>query len=151
MIDEIRKKIDGALKRYVEQKPIEVVDVKISSNNNHMAIQILADHRSGGISLDECTALNKFITGHIEEEEWITDQFTVEVSSPGIDWPLNKKSDFDRTLGRKVQFQLNDPVDSKQDYIGIVREVLENEVIIDSKKTEVTIPFQKIENAVQVI
>ena len=79
----------------------------------------------------------------------ISGDYVVEVSSPGLDRSLKNRKDFMRVTGREVRFFLNTMVENKLEQAGIVVEVHDDRVGIDSKGRRIEIHFEKINKAKQ--
>lgn len=78
-------------------------------------LQILAeDKRTGNLSLDECTAINKALSPLLEVEDPISGAYTLEISSPGIDRPLIKPADFAKYAGYEAKVELDEAVNANQ-------------------------------------
>ena len=75
-----------------------------------IVIQILVDRINGGIIVDECADVNVHVNNQLEALNLIEDNYTLEVSSPGLDRPLTTKKDFKRVLGIMTRFHLNEMV-----------------------------------------
>ena len=74
-------------------------------------LQILAeDRKTGNLSLDDCTAINKMLSPLLEVEDPIPGAYTLEISSPGIDRPLVKADDFEKYQGFEAKLELDDGV-----------------------------------------
>lgn len=78
-------------------------------------LQILAeDPRTGNLSLDDCTAINKALSPLLEVEDPIPGAYTLEISSPGIDRPLIKPADFAKYAGYEAKVELDEAVNANQ-------------------------------------
>ena len=151
ILDDLRLKIEETLRPLLENIGSELVELKIRRQVRTLVVDIIADRPHGGITIDECSYLNKHINQKIEDENWIQGEYVVEVSSPGIDRPLKTVKDFLRVKGRQVRFHLVEPLENRLEYSGIVKDAQENSVMIDFKAKTTTIPLEKIQKAVQVV
>lgn len=78
-------------------------------------LQILAeDPKTGNLSLDDCTAINKMLSPLLEVEDPIPGAYTLEISSPGIDRPLIRAEDFAKYAGFEAKVELDESVNSSQ-------------------------------------
>jgi ribosome maturation factor RimP len=78
-------------------------------------LQILAeDPRTGNLSLDDCTTINKAISPLLEVEDPISGAYTLEISSPGIDRPLIRAEDFAKYAGHEAKVELDEAVNASQ-------------------------------------
>ncbi|ANI89506.1 hypothetical protein A9P82_09520 [Arachidicoccus ginsenosidimutans] len=106
-----------------------------------------------GINIDQCIKFNRALRKMIEEKGWYPDgDFSLEVSSPGIDEPLKNIRQYKKNTGRLVEVTLTDDI-KKQ---GILKEVSESGIIIEQKigkgkKTvtqEADLPFVNIKTTI---
>lgn len=101
------------------------------------------------VNLEDCSDVNRYITTLLYVENNIKNQYAIEVSSPGVERPLNRLEDFQNYLNRKAKITLYNKINSKDRYIGILVNVDDNNVIM--KLTEslqvITIDFNNIKKA----
>jgi ribosome maturation factor RimP len=128
---------------------LELVDLRIRRQGRNIVIEALVDRRRGGITLDECAAVNRKIGDLIDARNLIVESYIIEVNSPGIDRPLKTEKDFLRNLGRRVRVYLSESVGSKMEYEAVVREVLPNRIILEQGENHLEIPLEKIHKGVQ--
>jgi ribosome maturation factor RimP len=104
-LQRIEALIEGLI---AETSDVFLVGVKIKPTNN---IKVFLD-ADNGLSIEKCTKLNRAMYRVIEEEGWYPDgNFSLEVSSPGVDEPLKLLRQYKKNIGRKVEVTLAD--DSK--------------------------------------
>ena len=94
------------LKEYLLPLNFILVDILSRYERGSLYLTVLADRPQGGITLDECAALNRDIGDLIEEKSIIMGSYILEVSSPGLDRPLKTSDDFSRFTRQKVKFFL---------------------------------------------
>lgn len=106
----------------------------------------------GPMSFMRCQKLSRFLEGHLDENKWLGEEYTLEVSSPGIGRPLKFLRQYVKNVGRTVEIKLAD--DSVE--TGILLKADENEAVIEQKKriddgkkkknvvVETAISFEKI-------
>lgn len=96
----------------------ELIDVERSSRGSLLRIFIDKD---GGISVDDCAAVSHHLSRLFAVENIVYDR--LEISSPGLDRILRKKSDFIRYTGEMVRLKLRLSLGGQRNFIGILREV----------------------------
>src|SRR5450432_558715 len=93
-----------------ETEDIFLISVRIKPTNN---IKVFLDADSG-LSIEKCVKINRAMYRTIEEKGWYPDgNFSLEVSSPGVEEPLKMFRQYKKNIGRKVEVILND--DTKQE------------------------------------
>ena len=129
----------------------EIVEFNLKRRGSTHIVEILADKKSGGITISECSAINKEVFQICEHSGLIGEDFEVDVSSPGLDRPLRTPGDFARVIGQDIRFHLRVPVNGRLEYAGTLREVRENQVIVDTPQGLMELPIGQIQKAVQII
>ncbi len=130
---------------------IDVVAVNVKGIPSSLAIQVFVDLPLGGIGLDECSVFNRRLDAVLYNELDLGDNYTLEVSSPGLDRWLFGYRDLRRVTGRDVQIMFVGPFNGKHEVTGMLKAVRETDVIVGVKKEEWVIPMEKIEKSKQVI
>lgn len=121
------EQIENFLSRLIEQSgDIFLVEVEKTPGNQ---ITILLD-ADNGITIEKCTAINKALYKYIEESGLFPDgNFSLEVSSPGVDKPLKLHRQYKKNIGRKVEVELNDGTKLE----GKLTQVNEEDITIEEK------------------
>jgi len=117
------------------KEAVELVDLIICRGRRRSVIRFLVD-KPGGITLDECARLNQEISRLVERENIIQESYVLEVSSPGLDRPLESTKDFQRCLGQLVKIVLHKPINRQNVWVGVVEAVDEENVIIRTEEAE---------------
>ncbi len=142
---------DEELKRiilpFLSDIQIKLVELKLIKTSEGLILKLLVDRNEGGINLDECTRINKKIGEIIEFQSIIKNKYILEVSSPGLDRPLKTKDDFLRCLNKKAKFFLNELINGKLEWDGLIKEVGQESVFISVKDILIEVPFLKINKA----
>ena len=148
---EVAQQLREFIGPYLHEQGFLLVDLIYRYEGRDLFLRILADRPEGGISIEECAGLNRQISELLDEKGIIEDKFVLEVSSPGIDYPMKAREDFLRCLNKQARFFLSRPIDGKIEYAGIVAEVDQENVFVDTQKKRVKIPLSLINKARQII
>jgi len=151
MFEDVKKRIEDEIAEDLKFYNLEIFDFSIHFRNRTAAISLLLDHEEGGINLDECMHFNKKISNLIEKEGLLGGEYTVEVSSPGLDRPLQTQKDFVRVRGKGVKVHLKRMIEGKLEHDGVVQEVGQDHVVVAIAKKTIIIPFGVIQKAVLII
>ncbi len=81
---------------------MELVEVEYRREGREMILRLFLD-REGGVSLDDCAAASRELSALLDVEDFIPGHYTLEVSSPGLNRPLKKESDYRKYQGRLVK------------------------------------------------
>lgn len=94
-----------------------VVRVRISGLNG-MTVQVMIERADGTVSVDDCELASVTLSAIFDVEDVIQQAYNLEVSSPGIDRPLVRISDFQRAIGHEARLEMDPPVDGRKRFRG---------------------------------
>ncbi|PIP19754.1 MAG: ribosome maturation factor RimP [Candidatus Omnitrophica bacterium CG08_land_8_20_14_0_20_41_16] len=135
------------LEDYLKSLNLILVDIIYRYEGRDLVLRILTDKLTGGITLDECAILNRDIGGLLDEKDIIQGRYILEISSPGLDRPLKTKNDFLRCLNKSARFFLNELINGKLEWEGLINKVGEDSVFISVEDNLIEVPFLKINKA----
>jgi ribosome maturation factor RimP len=148
MENSIINQITEKLESLIEGSTLFLVEIKVKPTNN---IKIFLDGDSG-VTIEAVSKINRALYKYIEENELFPNgDFSLEVSSPGVDEPLKFLRQYKKNIGRKVEVTLNE---GEQPVEGTLKEATETEITIEEvigKKKEIketVIPFNNIKKTV---
>jgi ribosome maturation factor RimP len=133
-----------------------LVQVKISGRDGG-TVQIMAERPSGEMSVDDCATISRRLSPVLDAYDPMPGTYRLEISSPGIDRPLVRPSDFELWAGHEAKVELKEPVDGRKRFKGLIDGVVKDEVRmrleLDGKAEPVTIglPFALISEAKLVV
>ncbi|MEQ8814876.1 MAG: ribosome maturation factor RimP [Thalassobaculum sp.] len=116
------EKPDGRLAAIVaptiESMGFELVRVMLTGGRRP-TLQIMAERADGsGMSVEDCAEISRTISAVLDVEDPIAGEYTLEVSSPGIDRPLTRLKDFRRYAGFEARVDLSAPIDGRKRFSG---------------------------------
>jgi ribosome maturation factor RimP len=129
-----------------------LVRVNISGLNG-LTLQIMAERPDGTIDVEGCEAISKAVSPVLEVEDPVSRAYHLEVSSPGIDRPLVRKSDFALWAGHVMKVDTLVPVEGRRKFKGKTIEatedgfVFENDMVAYGEERIVRIPYEAISEA----
>ena len=106
----------------IEQLGYRLVRIKVSSGEE-CTIQIMAERPDGSMTVDDCEAISRALSPVFDVNEPIDRAYRLEVSSPGIDRPLVRRTDFERYAGHLIKIEMEVPVASRKRFRGILEGV----------------------------
>lgn len=138
----MKKSIETTVEEIVEKitEPLgfEIVDVEYVKEAGEYYLRVYLD-KEGGISLDDCEQVSRKLSEQLDKEDPISENYFLEVSSPGLDRPLKKEKDFIRYQGRDVEIKLYKAVDGVKQFEGELVGLTEDKnikIIIDGNEVE---------------
>jgi ribosome maturation factor RimP len=147
----LTKELEVLFSNCLENQGLELIDLVYRSSGVKLILTVLVDKPQGGITLQECALVCRQLKDLLEEKSLIDSDYVLEVSSPGLDRPLKNQKDFKRSLNQEAVFFLNDLVNGKCQWQGIVNKVEDASVFIQAKNGILEIPLIKINKAQLVI
>ncbi len=131
----------------VESMGYELVGIEFHSSEHHGVVRIFIDH-DNGITVDDCAKVSRQISAVIDVEDPIEMAFDLEVSSPGINRPLFKFSDFEKFSGLQAKIKLGVALNGRKNFSGVLKGVDENQLVIIDVDNEIyELPYQDIAKA----
>ncbi|MBI3599293.1 MAG: ribosome maturation factor RimP, partial [Nitrospinae bacterium] len=105
--------------------------------------------KEGGVALDDCQNISSQIERRLDVEDIIPHSYTLEVSSPGIERPLKKLTDYNRFKGKLVKIYLYSPVNNKKSIVGKIIDVVNEVIAIEESDSgePININFKDISKA----
>jgi len=98
----------------------ELVDTEWVKEGPNMYLRAYID-KENGITIGDCELVSRALSDLLDKEDFISENYILEVSSPGLDRPLKKDRDFERSIGRDVEIKLFRQMDGQKEYTGILR------------------------------
>jgi len=149
---EIVDRVKSCTQEMIDSLGYDLVDLKYSRTSYGMALAFLIDRKEGGITIEECTQLNRSISEMLDKQDMISGKYMLEVSSPGLDRPLNDEKDFMRALNSNVRVFLKEPIDGKLEFQGKILSADSTSVCLETEKgNQIDVQFSKINKAKQEI
>ena len=99
--------------------------------------------REGGVGIDECESFSRAVEVILDKEDIIPSEYSLEVSSPGVDRKLTKEREFLYYLGREVEVKLYAQKDGVKEFDGILKEYAAKGAIIEYNGKDMEIPIKE--------
>ena len=129
-----RQSLEGRITELAEQVAdsmgMEVVLVEIKGDGNRSVVRTFID-QPAGISLDDCERFSRRFSVALDVEDWIPFSYTLEVSSPGVNRPLVKESDFARFCGQNAKVRTRLPLEGQRSFKGKIVGVTEGRLSLE--------------------
>ena len=151
----VADKLLGLVTPILDDMGFELVDLVYRREEKDWVVRIFVD-REGGVNLDDCASVSREVGALLEVEDVVTSAYRLEISSPGLDWPLKKAADFERFTGKLAKIVMAQKVDpdgrghERKTFVGHLRG-LDGEVVLleqsDKKGGVVELPLADIDKA----
>lgn len=100
-----------------------------------------------GVTLDDCEKVSREVGAVLDVAAPILQAYTLEVSSPGLDRPLRKPGDFERSIGKRARLELRLPLNGRRRFSGTLQGLEEDKVLIEVDGAQFRLPFEQIAKA----
>jgi ribosome maturation factor RimP len=111
-------------------------------------LQIMAERPDGTMNVDDCAKLSRAVSEFLEAEDPIEGEYTLEVSSPGIDRPLTRQTDFARWAGHEARIELTAPdASGRKRFKTLLLGLDGNDVVAEVDGARMKFPFRAIAEA----
>ena len=140
--------LQDMLEPTISQMGYEVVRI-LTIGQKNPTLQIMIDRLDGkDITVDDCASVSRAVSTILDEKDPIKDQYSLEVSSPGLDRPLTKIEHFKRFSGYEARIETSVEVEKRKRFKGCLKDVDEqNRIHIDMDGVDYAIAFDDISKA----
>lgn len=145
--DRLLTTIQGFADPLVQEMGMELVEVQFRREGHGWVLRLFID-KECGVTIDDCADVSREISAYLEVEDLITHAYHLEVSSPGLERPLKKKTDFSRFAERLVRIKLREPLENgERVLIGTLLGLDGEAVLLEMEAGEVRIDLENISKA----
>ncbi|GGK85653.1 ribosome maturation factor RimP [Amphritea balenae] len=120
--------------------------IDMVSQGRHSMLRIYIDAENG-IDVEDCAKVSRQVSGILDVEDPISGEYTLEVSSPGMDRPLFNLEQYKAYIGHVVQLKLRMPFDGRRKFKGVLNGIEDEDVVLVVDQEEYLLPIDHIEKA----
>lgn len=118
--NEIEQKTEEILVPIAEKCGVSIYDVEYVKEAGEWYLRAYID-KEGGVTIDDCVDVNHALSDALDEDDFIEEAYTLEVSSPGLGRQLKKDRHFENSLGMDVELKLFKPKDGSKEFAGTLK------------------------------
>lgn len=126
---------------------LELWGVEHVIQGRHSVLRVYIDKGGDGVTIDDCEKVSRQISGVFDVEDPIPGEYTLEVSSPGMDRPLFELEQFKRYIGSEAAVRLRSPLNGRRKFKGIIQKVEADTVCMMIDDQEIALPASSIDKA----
>lgn len=142
----IDRRLAAIVAPVIEGMGFELVRLRLMGGKKP-TLQIMADRAGGGIEVEDCAEISRQVSAVLDIEDPIEGEYTLEVSSPGIDRPLTRLKDFDRWDGYEARLETTELIDGRRRFKGVLQGVEDDEVLIEIPEGTIGLRFDWLSDA----
>lgn len=113
----VTEKISSLIMPVIERAGMELVGLEYRKEGSGWVLRIFID-MVGGVTLDDCTEISREVDAILDSEDVIPHQYSLEVSSPGLNRPLKKEADFKRFAGKLAKVKTFEAIGGSRNFKG---------------------------------
>jgi ribosome maturation factor RimP len=136
----------------IEQLGYRLVRVRVSSAEG-CTVQVMAERPDGTMSVEDCEAVSRALSPVLDVADPIERAYRLEISSPGIDRPLVRKSDFEHYTGHVAKIETYMPIQGRKRFRGVLAGTegetarIRRDDAAEGEETEIMIPIEEMSEA----
>ncbi len=141
-----RDKLIKLVEPLVEQLGFELADLELRTGGRDGILRIFID-KADGIGIEDCEEVSRRVSAIFDVEDPVQSDYTLEVSSPGLDRTLTKLAHFQRFMGQDVKVKLRFPLEGRRNYRGALKAADEDKIEVEVDGESFSLPLATIESA----
>ncbi|GLI55712.1 ribosome maturation factor RimP [Propionigenium maris DSM 9537] len=124
---------------------LELVDIEYLQDGGYWYLRVYVEKEDEDISLDDCAKVSNRIDEDVDT--LIEEKFFLEVSSPGVERPLKKESDYTRFTGQKARLILKHKMEDSRNWTGVIERYEDSIIYLDVEDKVLEIPYSEVKKA----
>ena len=126
---------------------LELVEVEFRRETGGWILRLYLD-KSGGVTLMDCQRVSEELSDLLDVENLIDHPYTLEVSSPGLNRPLSRESDFLRFVGQRARVNTSEAIAGQRRFLGVLKGYEEGRIVLEREDGAIVlIPYALISKA----
>jgi ribosome maturation factor RimP len=134
----------------IQELGLELVEIEFVKEGKNWFLRVYID-KENGVDIEDCGNVSERLSEKLDELDPITQNYFLEVSSPGAERPLKKAKDFEKAIGKNVFIKTYEPIDGEKGFEGELLyydgQTVKVELKIKTRKKVIEIPFEKVASA----
>jgi ribosome maturation factor RimP len=136
----------------IEALGFELLELEFAQAGRRGVLRLYIDRVGAGaegpqVTVDDCAAVSHAVSQVLEMEDPIKGNYTLEVSSPGFDRILRKRSHFERFLGERIFAELKVPLEGRRRFVGRLKSVDGGSIVVEVDGQMHDLPLERINKA----
>ena len=125
----------------------ELSDLEVKLNERDGIVRIYIDQPPNGVGMEDCETVSRQVSALLDVEDPIPGNYTLEVSSPGLDRRLTKLEHYERFLHEVVRIKLRFPLDGRRNFRGTLKTANSENIEVEVDGEMFELPLASIESA----
>jgi ribosome maturation factor RimP len=120
--------------------------IEYLGQGRHTLLRVYID-KEGGINIEDCAEASRHISSILDVEDPISSEYTLEVSSPGLDRALFTLEQMKAYVGATLKLRLTENFEGRRNFSGILKDVVNDEVVLVANGSELVFPYELVDKA----
>jgi ribosome maturation factor RimP len=125
---------------------LQLWGVEYLGQGRHTLLRVYLD-KEGGINIEDCAEASRHISSILDVEDPISSEYTLEVSSPGLDRMLFTLDQMRQYVGATIKLRLTENFEGRRNYSGVLTEILNDEIVLVAEQNRYVFPYESVEKA----
>lgn len=117
--ESIEARAEEILLPILDELGLELYDVEYAKEAGSYYLRAYID-REGGVTIDDCEAVSRAYSPKLDEADFISDAYTLEVSSPGLGRPLRRERDYEKSVGKNLEIHTYKAINKEKVFFGVL-------------------------------
>ena len=140
------QKLTELLKPAVEETGKTLLGIEYLSAGNNSVLRLFIDHENG-INVDDCAEVSRQVGALLDVEDPISSEYSLEVSSPGVDRPLFELAHFQEVIGETVNVKLSMPLNGRRKFKGPLVAIENDTLIVEVDSIDYELAISNVDKA----
>ena len=141
--EQYAQRTEEFLRELQKSMDFEIVDVEFVREAGMWYLRAYCD-MEGGIGVDDCADISRKVSDWLDREDFISENYILEISSPGLGRQLKKDRDLIRENGKEVEIRLFKAIEKQKEFSGILKGFDEKSITIESEGTKTVLERSNI-------
>ena len=119
-----------------EAAGVSVYDVEYVKEGSEWYLRCYID-KPDGVTIEDCETVSRALSDRLDEEDYITDAYILEVSSPGLGRTLKKDKHLAKSIGQEVELKTYKPIEKQKEFSGVLIAFDQDTVTIETQTGEI--------------
>jgi ribosome maturation factor RimP len=143
----VTAQLNDLLEPLIDDLGYEFVGLEYWSNPRNRLLRVYIDAEPNGIGVEDCERVSREVSALLDVEDPISGEYTLEVSSPGVERPLFHGAQYQRFIGETAKLEMRSPIEGRRKFKGAIVAADENQVVLSVDGTEWTLALEDVVRA----
>jgi len=143
----VTAQLNDLLEPLIDDLGYEFVGLEYWSNPRNRLLRVYIDAEPDGIGVEDCERVSREVSALLDVEDPINGEYTLEVSSPGVERPLFRGAQYQRFVGETAKVEMRSPIEGRRKFKGAIVAADENQVVLSVDGTEWTLALEDVVRA----